>query len=82
MMKEEGISAARIRSVPYSPPNQYRYGAAAEGNTKLTPVFDRMPGAVITLNENADEITDIRDHVILTAKKQLERFWNRSNNTT
>ncbi len=82
MMKEEGISAARIKSIPYSPPNQYRYGADAEGNTKLTPVFDRMPGAVITLNENADEITDIRDHVILTAKKQLERFWNQNGDTT
>ena len=82
MMKEEGISAAQIGSIPYSPPNQYRYGTAAEGNTKLTPVFDRMPGAVITLNENAEEITDIRDHVILTAKKQLERFWNQSGDTT
>ncbi|MFM1548809.1 MAG: hypothetical protein ACKJSG_05380 [Lentisphaeria bacterium] len=62
----------------YSPPNQYRYGTAAEGNTKLTPVFDRMPGAVITLKENADGITDIRNHIILTAKKKLNRFWNQN----
>ena len=81
MMKEEGFDQAQMPGIDYAAPNEYRYGNRVEGNTKLNPSFIRMPTAMITLTDapkSEASAPDIRDLVIVTARKQLQRFWKES----